>query len=358
MPTISLCMIVKNEEDVLARCLTSVAELVDEIIIVDTGSDDKTVEIAEEYTSKIYSFPWINDFSAARNFSFSKATKEYCMWLDADDVIEETEKKPFLDLKASMASDVDFVMMKYNTAFDSDGKPTFNYYRERIIRNDGTHPWCGQVHEAIVPAGVITYSEVAVSHRKLHPADPDRNLNIYKSMIEEGKKLEPRHQYYYARELYYHELYEEALDVFHGFLDAKQGWVENCIEACSIAAECYKRLNKPDEALQILFHSFLYDTPRAEICCDIGKWFFEIKNLECAVFWYKQALETDRQARKSGFISPDCYDYLPNLQLCVCYDQLGDKEKAMAYNELAGAIKPDSPAYLWNKQYFDRIMKK
>lgn len=358
MPTISLCMIVKNEEDVLARCLASAAGLVDEIIIVDTGSDDRTVEIAEQFTSKVYSFPWINDFSAARNFSFSKATKEYCMWLDADDVIEAAQKELFLEMKASMAANVDVVMMKYNTAFDSDGTPTFSYYRERIMRNDGTHLWSGQVHEAIVPSGVVIYSEAAVSHKKLHAGDPDRNLNIYKSMIAEEKQLEPRHQYYYARELYYHKQYQEALEVLLEFLDTKEGWKENCIEACSIAADCYTQLNNPEAALQILFYSFLYDTPRAEICCDIGKWFMDKNYYESAVYWYLRAAETDKQDRKGGFILPDCYDYLPYMQLCVCYDQLGDKEKAMAYNEKAGICKPDSQAYLWNKEYFDKIMQK
>ena len=73
MISISLCMIVKNEELVLGRCLDSVKNLMDEIIIVDTGSTDKTKEIASLYTNKIYDFPWINDFAAARNFSFSKA---------------------------------------------------------------------------------------------------------------------------------------------------------------------------------------------------------------------------------------------------------------------------------------------
>ena len=76
MATISLCMIVKNESAVLTRCLDSIADLMDEIIIVDTGSTDNTKEIAAQYTSRIYDFKWASDFSAARNFSFSKATME------------------------------------------------------------------------------------------------------------------------------------------------------------------------------------------------------------------------------------------------------------------------------------------
>ena len=93
MADISLCMIVRNEEAVLARCLDSIRDEVDEIIIVDTGSSDNTKEIAARYTDKIYDFKWIDDFAAARNFSFSKATMEFAMWLDADDVLTSTDKK-------------------------------------------------------------------------------------------------------------------------------------------------------------------------------------------------------------------------------------------------------------------------
>ena len=71
---ISLCMIVKNEEEVLVRCLESVQPLVDELIIVDTGSDDETITIARNYTDLIYQIPWEDDFAKARNFAFSKAT--------------------------------------------------------------------------------------------------------------------------------------------------------------------------------------------------------------------------------------------------------------------------------------------
>ena len=74
MITISLCMIVKNEERILARCLDSVKDLVDEIVIVDTRSADATRRIAQTYTDLVYDFTWIDDFSAARNFAFSKAT--------------------------------------------------------------------------------------------------------------------------------------------------------------------------------------------------------------------------------------------------------------------------------------------
>ena len=89
MITISLCMIVKNEEDVLERCLRSAEGIADEIIIADTGSTDQTKEIALRCGAKVYDFVWKDDFAAARNFAFSKATCDYLFWLDADDVVPE-----------------------------------------------------------------------------------------------------------------------------------------------------------------------------------------------------------------------------------------------------------------------------
>lgn len=355
MATISLCMIVKNEEKTLARCLDSIQGLVDEIIIVDTGSSDRTVEIAAEFTDKIYRHPWTDDFAAARNASFSKATMEYCMWLDADDVLLPTERDKFLQLKQSLSPDTDMVMMKYNTAFDETGNPVFSYYRERLIRNVPEYRWVGEVHEVISPAGNILYSDAAISHKKEGPGDPDRNLRIYRRMLENGKTLDPRQLYYYGRELYYHRQYEEAAAVFEKFLDLPEGWVENKIEACTVCADCYYRLGRNEDALPMLLRSFSFDTPRAELCCDIGNHFLKCGNYRSAVYWYETALTRERNARTGGFVLPDCYDYIPMLQLCVCYDRLGDTEKAREYNEMAGSCKPFSKAYLYNKRYFDSL---
>lgn len=355
MSTISLCMIVKNEEEHLARCLDSVAGLVDEIIIVDTGSTDRTVEIAQGYTSKVCLYPWNDDFSEARNVSFSRASMDYCMWMDADDVLEETEKKKFLQLKQSLSPDVDIVMMKYNTAFDEAGKPSFSYFRERWIRNGAGYRWEGAVHEVIAPNGRVLYSDIAVCHRKEGAGDPDRNLKIYKKLIAGGKPLEPRQQYYYGRELYYHKEYEEAVLVLERFLLSAEGWVENKIEACSVCAECYYRLGQEQSALTALLRSMSFDLPRAELCCEIGKHFLERGNYRNAIYWYEIALNTPKNEENGGFVLPDCYDYVPLLQLCVCYDKLGNREKAKKYNERAGACKPYSEAYLYNKRYFDSL---
>ncbi len=353
MPTISLCMIVRNEEMCIARCLDSVAELVDEIIVVDTGSTDRTVEIVSGYTSKVFSYPWKDDFSDARNVSFSRASMDYCMWMDADDILEEVERDKFLQLKETLSSDTDIVMMKYNTSFDEAGKPCFSYFRERWIRNSGQYRWMGAVHEVIPPAGRVIYSDIAISHKKMKAKDPDRNLKIYQKMIADGKRLEPRQQYYYGRELYYHSQYKEAVQVLEEFLLSEEGWIENKIEACSVCADCYYRLGQEQSALNALLRSMSFDLPRAELCCEIGKYFLEHGMYNHAIYWYKTALNMPKNEYSGGFMLPDCYDYIPYLQLCVCYDKLGDLQTAGAYNEKAGACKPYSRAYLYNKQYFE-----
>ena len=86
MITLSVCMIVKNEADTLARALDSIHTLADELIIVDTGSTDTTKAIAARYTYQIYDFVWVDNFAVARNFSFSKARMDSIMWFDSDDV--------------------------------------------------------------------------------------------------------------------------------------------------------------------------------------------------------------------------------------------------------------------------------
>ena len=87
--TLSVCLIVKNEEPVLRRCLACAVQFADELIVVDTGSTDNSAAIAREYTPYVYLHPWQNSFAEARNYSYSKATGDYIMWLDADDVVTD-----------------------------------------------------------------------------------------------------------------------------------------------------------------------------------------------------------------------------------------------------------------------------
>ncbi len=350
MATVSLCMIVKNEEAVLGRCLASVAEAVDEIIIVDTGSTDRTKEIARQFTDLIYDFEWIDHFSAARNFSFSKATMDYCMWLDADDVIMEEDRRALIHLKKELSCDV--VMMKYHTAFDDKGAPLFTYYRERLLRREAGFQWEGVVHEAITPKGEVLYSEIAVTHSKEKSADPCRNLRIYEKALSSGEKFAPRDRFYFARELTYHNRDKEAIELLEALLEKGEGWIENLLESCRLLAACYRRAGAWKRAISALLHSFSLTAPRAEICCDLGDLFSDKGELTSAVFWYETALRCPRADQQGGFVQPDRYGLYPALQLCVCCFRQGDEKAAALWNEKAASIDPTHPSVLFNRQFF------
>ena len=355
MITISLCVIVKNEADVLARMLDSAAPIADEIIIVDTGSSDSTKEIARAYTSLIYDFPWTQDFSAARNYACSKAQMEYWMWLDADDVISSRAQKELLSLKDSLDPNTDIVMMKYVSGFDQTGKPALSYYRERLIKNKKGFTWKGRVHEAVTPSGAIAWVPIEIEHRKVSSGDPDRNLKIYESMIRQGEVLEPRHQYYYGRELLDHGKFSEAVTVLEHFLTEPNAWTENKIDACLLMAHAYEQTQHNDRALTALFKSFLYDTPRAEICCKIGLLKQKDGLYKQAIYWYKQALLDQPDLHPGAFMPEDFYQFIPYIQLCICYDCLKNYKTAFIYHTKAQKLKPESDAVRHNQAYFESI---
>ncbi|MGX5481508.1 tetratricopeptide repeat-containing glycosyltransferase family 2 protein [Bacillus thuringiensis] len=352
---ISLCMIVKDEEQTISRCLESVQDIVDEIIIVDTGSTDKTKELVKKYNAKIYNFKWINDFSAARNFAFSKATKKYILWLDADDIIESKDKKMFLQLKSTLDTKIDAVSMKYNLNFDTEGNPTFSIKRYRLVKRNKNFQWHGFIHEYLEVYGNLIDSDISIAHKK-EKAYTDRNLKIYQKQLAEGKKFSPRDTYYYANECKDHQLYAIAIEWYTKFLKEKKGWVEDNIQACLKKAECHLNLKNVEKAINSCLHSFIYDVPRAEICCQLGSIFLEKKEYDKAIYWYHAALKSSKPTNAS-FIRESCYTWLPHLQLCVCYNRINNNEKSIYHNEKAAQFIPNHPSVKYNKDYFNNLEK-
>ena len=351
MITISLCMIVKNEEDVLERCLNSCKAIADEIIIVDTGSTDKTKEIAFKYTDKVYNFQWVDDFSKARNFAFSKATKDYQMWLDADDIITKENIDKILELKQNLNPNIDIVTFKYYTHFDELGNPILTSTRGRLFKREKRYLWNDPVHEYIYLKGNIFYADdIFIYHKKEHNFT-DRNLKIYQKQKKEGKTLSPRGTYYFARELMDNKRYEEAVYYFEDFLTSNKGWIEDNLCTCFNLYLCYSNLKNPEKAFFSLVKSFKYAAPRAEICCCLGYYFKEKKEYITAIDWFRLATNLNKP-NSIGFILNDYWDFIPNVELSICYYYLGNLEKAIYFNELAKKIKPNSPIIIQNSNFF------
>lgn len=357
MISISLCIIVKNEEKVLKRCLTSAKDIVDEIIIIDTGSTDKTKEIANEFTDKVYDFEWIDDFSAARNYSFSKATKDYILWLDADDVILNNDKEQFLELKNTLDTSTDIVMMKYNVGFDENGTPNFSYYRERLIKREKNYKWKSPIHEVITPTGKLKYSDICITHKKEEIKRSTRNLEIFEKLLSKNTQLDARQLYYYARELMYNEQYDKSINYLNKVLSRNDTWIENRINACLDLSFCYGKINDSENELLSLFKSFSYDSPRAEIMCNIGIYFMKMNKYEMAIYWFKQTLNVKPNLKNGGFCILDYYEFIPYLNLCYCYFKLNKIKLSYQYNEKAGKIKPYSNKYIQNKNFFSSLLK-
>jgi hypothetical protein len=178
-------MIVKNEEHNLPDCLRSAADLVDEVVVVDTGSTDRTREAAARLGARVFDFPWVDDFAAARNESLRHATGDWVFWLDADDRIDEDNRRRLRALFAGLGDG--------NTAFlmicQSPGPSgTSVVEHARLFRNRPDVRWQFRIHEQILPSvqrlGVsVQTTDVVIHHTgyqdpALHRRKLERNLRL------------------------------------------------------------------------------------------------------------------------------------------------------------------------------------
>ncbi len=350
-------MIAKNEEAVLGRALESAKNIADEIIVVDTGSTDGTWDIAKAYTDKVFRFEWKDDFAAARNFSFERATKDYQMWLDADDIVPEESLAKIIELKAALDSTVDIVTMKYYTHFDENNRPVYCLTRERLIKREKDYRWEDPVHECIPITGNILRSDIEIWHKKLdRTTSSDRNIKIYEALEKRGAAFTPRQLFYFAVELKDHGLMEKAASCFERFLDTTKGWIEDKIASCFFLAICYKAIGKHDKILPALLKSFEYGSPRAEICSQIGYYYKDAGEYDLAFGWFDTACSL-RNFDSVGFVLLDYRGYIPYIEACVCLSNMGDYASAYWYNERAGEFKPGNAAVLHNRAYLNSLLE-
>ena len=203
MATISVCMIVRNEEKVLARCLDSLQGLWEELIIVDTGSTDNTKKIAARYTDKIYDFTWTGSFSDARNFSFSKAGCDYIYSADADEELDEQNRERFRILKEALMPEIEIVQMYYGNQLSQHS--IYNYdmeYRPKLYKRLREFVWQEPIHEAVRLSPLVYDSDIVIWH-KPEGQHGTRDLEAFEKMLEEGQQLSDRIRDIYLRELYF-----------------------------------------------------------------------------------------------------------------------------------------------------------
>lgn len=185
-PTISLCMIVKDEEEFLSQCLQSARDVVDEIVLVDTGSSDATLEIARSYKAKIFLHEWKDDFSDARNVSLEQATSEWILFLDADEVLDQKSVQRLPEVLRH-THHFGFFFCIYNIR--ENGYVSGRHYTVRLFRNLKGVCFMGNIHEQVTPLGTLAYTGMSIYHygydldRETMRKKKERNIRLLQQAL-------------------------------------------------------------------------------------------------------------------------------------------------------------------------------
>jgi tetratricopeptide (TPR) repeat protein len=330
---LSLAMIVKNEERTLARVLQDAAPFCDELVVVDTGSTDATIQIAEAMGARVEHFTWVDDFSAARNASFDACTGDWILWLDADDRIVPAVQDRLASYKDSLLTDaLDAVYLPYRYHFADDGDVcTWEFPRERLIRRGAGLRWSGPVHEVIeVPDAKRAQwvTDVWVEHRPLAEARAlkgDRNLRILEHAVQTGDRS-LRTLFYFGNELADNGRLEEAIAAWSEFIEgAARGWER--YSALTGMANAQLRLGRADHCEATIHRAIREDPTRAEAYVIAGRLHYDAERWSAAIPYFLAA--TGCKQPLEGFVAVRDYRFVPWDYLSVCWHQLGDQPRAL-----------------------------
>lgn len=356
--TISACIICKNEEEKIGNLLESIHDIVDEIIVVDTGSTDKTKEIVAKYTENLFDFEWIYDFAAARNYSFSKATKDWIIWLDSDDKFVEEDRIKFKKLKEETLgnTNIDVFNFWYCYRHNAEGKCTYKFYRERLIRNWKGYHWEYPVHELLLAPGVKGHTDICVTHTSNHD-NGQRYIDFFDYKMEhQGYVLRQRDKYYYGGELAIFGYTDKAQAVFEDFF--AMGEHDNPYEtkrASEYLMDIYIKKEMYKEAWDTALKYIKYGLPDPKIYYKCGMINDKLGKKDESIFFYKIVSEMADEFPDEGCVINEFSSYIfdANLELSVKLYHT-EYEKAKKYHERAKAIYPDHPSIVFNDQFFNK----
>lgn len=337
---ISLVMIVRNEEKVIARCLESVRGLVDEIIIVDTGSTDSTIDIAHTYGAKIYHFGWVNDFSQARNFALSKANYQYRFILDADEYVEFWDKK-----EMNLLLNKEFIgVLQRCDCYEYKGEiKKSKCYISRLLTSDAYYE--GSIHEQVVSSVQRIKIPVTIGHDGYLYADKsERNLRILFSEIEKT----PEDSYLLfqvAHTLFAAEKYEEAHLYYKRYFKVSK--IDEVYRCGAVVDYVYNIINigEFEEGLKIIVQEKerYSDSPDFNFAC--GHFYRELvlSNVEKYISYlpyiedsFKKCLEIGETTKYDSVVGTGSYEAAYNLG--AWYEVTGQLEEARKYYQMSSGL--------------------
>lgn len=325
-------MIVKNESKVLLRCLDSIADLVDEIVIVDTGSTDNTKEIAYGFTTAVYDFEWIGDFSAARNFAFEKCSCDYIYSADADEVLDEENRERFKILKESLDDEIEIVQMYYKNQLQNGTVYNFDKeLRPKLFKRVRNFKWVERVHETVRELPLVFDSEIEITHLPLNN-HASRDYGIFEDMISKEESLSPRLFDFYAKELFVsgeREDFRKAEDYFTDIADADETSDDMLKTAlCIVVKAAYWRQDYL-KMYRYAMKDVATSEPCSEICFLLGSYYEDQRDYKEAAIWYYNA------AFECHSILNIRYEKEYPLQgLVDSYNALGLLEEAKRYEDM------------------------
>lgn len=246
-PMLSACMIVKNEQESLARCLASLAGIVDEVVVVDTGSTDATLTVAREFGAKTFKFEWADDFSKARNFSVAKAQHPWVLVIDADEELERESGTKLKELLAKTPYNA-LAVQVHNYLGDTPRPELMIGSSVRLFRKDKGFEYRGRIHEDITPSIVergelIGTSEIILHHYGYLKATAqnesrfDRNVRLLRQQLDDNPD-DGNAWFYLGTEYFVAERHAEAFACYQkavAIMDEKSGLrprlVRNMVES-------------------------------------------------------------------------------------------------------------------------------
>jgi len=329
MATISLVMIVKNEELILQRCIDSVKNIVDEFVICDTGSTDNTKEIIQAH-GKLFEIPFVN-YVDTKNEALRKATCDYILLMDADEYVLHGLEK----LKAYAEEGVNAVSAKIIEGTD---KITVNeYYRNRLWRNNGQWRFEGPgVHEVVCGPGDIIYApDIKVRHdhnyRQNNPeivrAKSLQYINLLNTYLVKNPN-NPRALFYLART--YKDLGEttKTIDIYHKYLNTNSSFLDERWQAAFDIALCWKSIGEYDKAFEACDLAIGIDERRAEAYNLKGLLYYNMHNWQKAADYFEESLKKSFPSNVLLFINPREYNFVPLDYLSICYDRMKQYHKS------------------------------
>lgn len=354
--SLSLTLIVRNEEVHIPRVLETAHLYADEIVIVDTGSTDRTKEEASKFTDKIYDFLWCDDFAKARNFGIERCTKDFVMWLDADDVVPMEDAQKIQELmEGPIAWDVCF--LPYHCSFDAQGNTVYLDRRERIFRNFHDLWFEFPIHECLRwPPHPIRcawdISHINIYHRNVRrwQSSHDRNMGILLKHLADGPYVRSARMWWQLAR--YHRDPQESLKACERAI--------RCAEPTQVIflgtlyfqkARSHIRLEQHDEALLALKTSIsLYPLWR-EPFFEAGRLYWNQKRYSEALQMFLSA-EAITSPSRQPMTDASIYRHEIDDWLSLTYEKLGRYEEALASVRRALEYLPSEAQYLEREQRY------